>query len=180
MQNTHNLTSPESSHPGTPAELDMDFSNGFGNPMMGMGMDMNFGNMNFGGNGMPGFDGTIDQPGKRLFSKHGGGVTQQQLQAAYNNFQKMGSNDQSDLAKRLREQQIMHGANIPQLPFPEEVKPFRCPVIGCEKAYKNQNGLKYHKQVCIALVLLCTLSLTRHSTVTKTSNSRRTRTAPFR
>jgi transcription factor SFP1 len=27
----------------------------------------------------------------------------------------------------------------------EEHKPFRCPVIGCEKAYKNQNGLKYHK-----------------------------------
>jgi len=24
----------------------------------------------------------------------------------------------------------------------EEHKPFRCPVIGCEKAYKNQNGLK--------------------------------------
>jgi transcription factor SFP1 len=154
MQNTHSLTSPESSHPGTPAELDMDFANGFGQPMVGMGgMDMSGFNMNFGNgmggmNGMPGFDGTIDQPGKRLFSKHGGGVTQQQLQAAYNNFQKMGTNDQSDLAKRLREQQIMAGANIPQLPFPEEVKPFRCPVIGCEKAYKNQNGLKYHKQVC--------------------------------
>ncbi|KAB2571827.1 Transcription factor SFP1 [Lasiodiplodia theobromae] len=29
-----------------------------------------------------------------------------------------------------------------QIPF----KPFKCPVIGCEKAYKNQNGLKYHKQ----------------------------------
>ncbi|KAK3079647.1 Transcriptional regulator of ribosomal biogenesis proteins [Coniosporium uncinatum] len=28
----------------------------------------------------------------------------------------------------------------------QEIKPFRCPVIGCEKAYKNQNGLKYHKQ----------------------------------
>ncbi|KAK2068227.1 hypothetical protein P8C59_002881 [Phyllachora maydis] len=27
----------------------------------------------------------------------------------------------------------------------EEHKPFRCPVVGCEKAYKNQNGLKYHK-----------------------------------
>ncbi|KAF2435586.1 hypothetical protein EJ08DRAFT_555925, partial [Tothia fuscella] len=27
-----------------------------------------------------------------------------------------------------------------------ETKPFKCPVIGCEKAYKNQNGLKYHKQ----------------------------------
>jgi transcription factor SFP1 len=25
----------------------------------------------------------------------------------------------------------------------EEHKPFKCPVIGCEKAYKNQNGLKY-------------------------------------
>lgn len=30
-----------------------------------------------------------------------------------------------------------------QIPF----KPFKCPVIGCEKAYKNQDGLKYHKQV---------------------------------
>ncbi|KAF2751330.1 hypothetical protein M011DRAFT_491836 [Sporormia fimetaria CBS 119925] len=146
------LTSPESSHPGTPAELDMDFTSGFSQPMTGMqGMDMGYNGMNsmngmnF-GNGMAGFDGTIDQPGKRLFSKHGGGVTQQQLQAAYNNFQKMSATDQSDLAKRIREQQIMNGANIPQLPFPEEVKPFRCPVIGCEKAYKNQNGLKYHKQ----------------------------------
>lgn len=157
-----NLTSPESSHPGTPAELDLDFVNGFGMGMNGMNglnginglpnMDMNFGNMNFGNgmsNGMAGFDGTgtIDQPGKRLFSKQGGGLTQAQLQAAYNNFQKMGTAGDGDLAKRIREQQMLAGANIPQLPFQEEVKPFRCPVIGCEKAYKNQNGLKYHKQV---------------------------------
>ncbi|KAH8767585.1 hypothetical protein BGZ57DRAFT_712170, partial [Hyaloscypha finlandica] len=27
----------------------------------------------------------------------------------------------------------------------KERKPFRCPVIGCENTYKNQNGLKYHK-----------------------------------
>lgn len=151
MQN-HNLTSPESSHPGTPAELDMDFA-GF-NPMMGMdmgmgmngmnGMNMNFGNGNF---GMNGFDnnGTIDQPGKRLFSKQGTGLSQAQLQAALKNYQ-LGGNDQSELARRLREQQLLNGASIPQFPFPEEVKPFRCPVIGCEKAYKNQNGLKYHKQ----------------------------------
>ncbi|KAH7394361.1 hypothetical protein BKA66DRAFT_567311 [Pyrenochaeta sp. MPI-SDFR-AT-0127] len=148
MQNTHNLTSPESSHPGTPAELDMDFNNF--NPMMGMdmgmgmGMNMNFGNGNF---GMSGFDnnGTIDQPGKRLFSKQGAGLSQAQLQAALKNYQ-LGGNDQSELARRLREQQLLNGASIPQFPFPEEVKPFRCPVIGCEKAYKNQNGLKYHKQ----------------------------------
>mgnify|MGYP002477054736 FL=1 len=27
----------------------------------------------------------------------------------------------------------------------EENKPFKCPVIGCGKMYKNQNGLKYHR-----------------------------------
>lgn len=26
-----------------------------------------------------------------------------------------------------------------------EHKPYKCPVIGCEKNYKNQNGLKYHR-----------------------------------
>lgn len=26
-----------------------------------------------------------------------------------------------------------------------EHKPFKCPVQGCEKTYKNQNGLKYHR-----------------------------------
>ncbi|OBA28851.1 hypothetical protein HANVADRAFT_51295 [Hanseniaspora valbyensis NRRL Y-1626] len=41
---------------------------------------------------------------------------------------------------------------IPDEPFmrsktfvEDEDKPFRCPVIGCDKAYKNQNGLKYHR-----------------------------------
>lgn len=143
MQNTHNLTSPESSHPGTPSELDMDF--GAFNPMMGMDMmGMNFGNSNFGTNGFD-TNGTIDQPGKRLFSKQGAGLSQAQLQAALKNYQ-LGGNDQSELARRIREQSVLNGASIPQFPFPEEVKPFRCPVIGCEKAYKNQNGLKYHKQ----------------------------------
>lgn len=144
MQNTHNLTSPESSHPGTPAELDMDFSTF--NPMMGMdvNMSMNFNNSVY---GMSAFDnnGTIDQPGKRLFSKQGSGLGQVQLQAALKNYA-LNGNDQSEMARRLREQQLLSGASIPQFPFPEEVKPFRCPVIGCEKAYKNQNGLKYHKQ----------------------------------
>jgi transcription factor SFP1 len=146
----HNLTSPESSHPGTPAELDLDFSNYngmMGDMDMGMGMsgmNMNFCNNNFGMNAYDN-NGTIDQPGKRLFSKQGGNLSQAQLNAALRNYQ-MGGNDQSELAKRLREQQLVNGASIPQFPFPEEVKPFRCPVIGCEKAYKNQNGLKYHKQ----------------------------------
>lgn len=143
MQNNANLTSPDSSHPPTPAELDLEFYNNLNQPLAGMGMDMNFANANYGA-GMPGFDGTIDQPGKRLFSKQGG-LSQQQLQAAIKNYHL--GNDQGELSKRLQQQQMMNGANVPQFPFPEEIKPFKCPVIGCEKAYKNQNGLKYHKQV---------------------------------
>ncbi|GME76298.1 unnamed protein product [[Candida] boidinii] len=26
-----------------------------------------------------------------------------------------------------------------------ESRPFKCPVNGCDKSYKNQNGLKYHR-----------------------------------
>ena len=26
-----------------------------------------------------------------------------------------------------------------------DTRPYKCPVIGCEKTYKNQNGLKYHR-----------------------------------
>lgn len=33
----------------------------------------------------------------------------------------------------------------------EEDRPFRCPVIGCEKAYKNANGLRYHEKVSCEL-----------------------------
>jgi transcription factor SFP1 len=144
LHTAQSRSSPESSHPGTPAELDMDNYNQFNNAMMGQmqGTDNNW-MAGFGTGLASGFDGTIDQPGKRLFSKQGG-VNQQQLQMAFKNYP-LGA-DNAELTKRLREQQIMAGANIPQLPFPEEVKPFKCPVIGCEKAYKNQNGLKYHKQ----------------------------------
>lgn len=146
MQQQQNRNSPDSSAPGTPAELDMDFSsfNGLSMPLGSQTMQGGDNDWGIGfGNGIAGYDGTIDQPAKRLFSKQGG-LNQQQLQAAFKNYQL--GNDSSELAKRFREQQILAGANIPPVPFPEEVKPFKCPVIGCEKAYKNQNGLKYHKQ----------------------------------
>lgn len=148
-----NKSSPDSSVPGTPAELDADFAGGYlgglqmplGSQMM-QGSDPTWGNIGF-GTGISGYDGTIDQPAKRLFSKQGG-LTQQQLQMAFRNSQ---MSEDSELAKRLREQQIMAGANMPPVIYQEENKPFKCPVIGCEKAYKNQNGLKYHKQVCRTL-----------------------------
>jgi hypothetical protein len=29
-----------------------------------------------------------------------------------------------------------------------EERPYKCQVPGCEKSYKNANGLKYHRRVC--------------------------------
>lgn len=53
----------------------------------------------------------------------------------------------SEIARRIREQQMLAGVpdTTTGILSNDEPKPFRCPVIGCEKAYKNQNGLKYHK-----------------------------------
>lgn len=134
---------PESSGPGTPAELDEKVIGGFSELSMH-------------GNGFPGgqlsaFGGSndmvnlcIDEPAKRLFSPSGGtGNATSQAHIKLGNSQ-YGPN--SEIARRIREQQLRAG--VPDttglLPH-EEPRPYRCPVIGCEKAYKNQNGLKYHK-----------------------------------
>jgi hypothetical protein len=55
----------------------------------------------------------------------------------------------------------------------EEHKPFRCPVIGCEKAYKNQNGLKYVPLPTYYGKMLTVLGITKHM-ATKLSNYTRT------
>jgi transcription factor SFP1 len=145
---------PDSSAPGTPGELadglmdgmdDMSMQNlalynGLPNGMGGYGFGMN--------NDM--IDLCIDEPSKRLFSQGGQGMTQAQIQQQIQN--RLGTGQygaNSDIARTIRERQAAAGlpdttTNI--LPH-EEPKPFRCPVIGCEKAYKNQNGLKYHKTV---------------------------------
>ncbi|KAI9759299.1 MAG: Transcriptional regulator of ribosomal biogenesis proteins [Chaenotheca gracillima] len=94
------------------------------------------------GNGM--IDLCIDEPAKRLFSPNG--MFNNQMQ--YGQFSQEGGqfNNDRDFAQRLREQQMNHGVPGTMGLMPgEEPKPFRCPVLGCEKAYKNQNGLKYHK-----------------------------------
>jgi transcription factor SFP1 len=131
---------PDSSVPGTPAELDPDFTGNFMGRLPGQtSMSQNIG-MEWSGLGNL----TIDEPAKRLISK-GGGMNSQQLQAALAQGQ-FGNN--AELIRKLQEQQLLNGGTLNALGFPEEVKPFKCPVIGCEKAYKNQNGLKYHKSVC--------------------------------
>lgn len=130
-------STPDSSMPGTPAEPDMDLSQ-FGN----LNFDYNalmqgnydFSQLNLNQNGG---SGTIDDPAKRLLSSKGYGNKGFPNPAFQNN---------GELAKRVREHQLLNGLAGVGGFVGEEIKPFRCPVIGCEKAYKNQNGLKYHKQ----------------------------------
>ena len=140
---------PDASLPGTPSEMDENLIGGmddmsmqnqlFGNPS---GYDFGL----FGNNDM--LDLCIDEPAKRLFTS-GGSQQAYQQQPGHNRLGSGQYGPNSDIAKRIREQQMKAGlpdTATGMMPN-EEPKPFRCPVIGCEKAYKNQNGLKYHKSV---------------------------------
>ncbi|EON69453.1 hypothetical protein W97_08713 [Coniosporium apollinis CBS 100218] len=135
LQNAQSQISPYTSQPGTPGELDPDFAQNYAagmplGPPMATGNDLDWSKINAMGNDAP--SQFIDDPAKRLYSKQGG-YNQQQLQAL--RIAQMGGNTQQTT-----------GLNGAALGFPaEEEKPFKCPVHGCEKAYKNQNGLKYHK-----------------------------------
>jgi transcription factor SFP1 len=87
----------------------------------------------------------INDPAKRLYSPNGPSAqSQRELQQQMAQF----GLDQSQFGDitdptQLAVLQRAIGANPGALMMPqEENKPFKCPVIGCEKAYKNQNGLK--------------------------------------
>ena len=119
----------------------------------------------------------IDEPAKRLFSPSGG------LHNPNAHFKLSGAQygPDSDIARRIREQQLLAGVPDTTILLPnEEPKPFRCPVIGCEKAYKNQNGLKYHKAVSVAEVIPTIFFIANafSSMVTTTSNYTTTPTVP--
>ncbi|KAJ4271428.1 Transcriptional regulator of ribosomal biogenesis proteins [Fusarium torreyae] len=111
-------------------------------PGMPMGGNTNdIGDMSFGGsqnNSDSNF--CINDPGKHLFSSNGAfpaanrSIQQQLAQLGINQTQLNDPAANKILMQRLQ-----------SMMMPEEHKPFKCPVIGCEKAYKNQNGLKYHK-----------------------------------
>ncbi|KAB5549740.1 hypothetical protein GE09DRAFT_965952 [Coniochaeta sp. 2T2.1] len=114
--------------------------------------------LNTNGNGLGGFNfangngllgmGTIDDPAKRLFSP--GGTTpvvnqrrvfEQQIQQQLQQL----NLDPTQLPPGTDPALLLQHMTALMMPPVEEPKPFKCPVIGCEKAYKNQNGLKYHK-----------------------------------
>ncbi|KAI0016148.1 hypothetical protein F4780DRAFT_773073 [Xylariomycetidae sp. FL0641] len=89
----------------------------------------------------------IQDPAKRLYSPNGGPASQRALQqqmqqCGLDSSQFPNITDPQHLAALQRAIANPGSLVMP----PEEDKPFKCPVIGCEKAYKNQNGLKYHKQ----------------------------------
>lgn len=141
--------SPESSAPGTPLANDqMDYSfqqnlGGYQTQQTG-GFGMPYANMGVTGNEMS-LDMCIDEPAKRLFSPGGqamGGYSNAQLHMLMNNGTNMNPRIGGDAM--LQQAPTMQTHLMQQ-----EEKPFKCPVIGCEKAYKNQNGLKYHKSVSI-------------------------------
>ncbi|EPE10107.1 c2h2 transcription factor [Ophiostoma piceae UAMH 11346] len=135
------------SHESTP-DLDDDDVDGLGMKMDLSNMDLsnNFG-MGF-ANNLGGLDfSTINDPAKSLYSPNGAASNapqlsqqQQALAAQLAQF----SLDQSQFPPGSDTAALLQQMSAAFL-LPEEPKPFRCPVIGCEKAYKNQNGLKYHK-----------------------------------
>lgn len=143
---------PDSSPPGTPGELEEGIMSGMDDMSMqgnGLynGLPNGFGGFGFGMNNDM-IDLCIDEPSKRLFGNQGMSQAQSQslLQSRLGTGQ-YGPN--SDIARTIRERQAAAGLpdTTTNIAPHEEPKPFRCPVIGCEKAYKNQNGLKYHKAV---------------------------------
>lgn len=150
FQDLHNpyRDTPDSSAPGTPGELDESFMAELGDMNMqpdGMFNGMNGFQNNFGfGASNDMIDLCIDEPAKRLFQTNQAPNTQQAI------HQRLGSGQygpNSEIARRIREQQIKAGLpdTMNNLLPNEEPKPYRCPVIGCDKSYRNANGLKYHK-----------------------------------
>ncbi|KAM5378041.1 hypothetical protein ACJZ2D_004652 [Fusarium nematophilum] len=121
---------------GQQVDLDEDLP---GMPMGGSTNDI--GDMNFGGNQNNNDSNfCINDPGKHLFSPNGAFPAANrsiQAQLAQLGLTQAQLNDPA--ANKLLMQRLQ------SMMMPEEHKPFKCPVIGCEKAYKNQNGLKYHK-----------------------------------
>jgi transcription factor SFP1 len=148
-QQQHCLGTPDSSLPGTPSDLNKNFDFSYNQGPISHSSQLvqdqyhRYGQYGL-GNGADVSSLCIDDPGNRLLSRDGGFNTVQQASTKLSDG---AYSEDSELARTIREQQRLAGVPDPQLDDPDVPKPFHCPVIGCEKAYKNQNGLKYHKSV---------------------------------
>lgn len=138
-----NAFSPDSSVPGTPSALEHpEFA--FPHPMQAYGgvptvSQQQVHQANMTSESMFG-DLCIDEPAKRLYTPGGYSVTAAQMQHLKYSMGVQGvqNNNNGNPPGRVGGVQGLPIGGV-------EDKPFKCPVVGCEKAYKNQNGLKYHK-----------------------------------
>jgi transcription factor SFP1 len=88
----------------------------------------------------------IAEPAKALYAENGGFNLKAFPQ--FNFTQNIPINNSDENARKLQAHRLASGVGkVPN----EEERPFKCPVIGCEKAYKNANGLRYHEKVCLIL-----------------------------
>ena len=170
---------PDSSVPGTPSDPTADFGAGV-IPMCGpqylQNQYPNLGNFYGSGIAEDMLDLCIDEPAKRMWLNGSKKYTKQSSSSQLGDGQ---YSENSELARTIREQQRLAGVPDPQTEGGVP-KPFHCPVIGCEKAYKNQNGLKYHKAVCFHISLsVVAYHLTSHSMDIILSNLLPTRTVHF-
>lgn len=92
---------------------------------------------------------TIDEPARRLSRRGGPGMGPHNTQGQLGQFQFSGQGLQPQRDVEGGPGAAGSGPSAAEAEgFSEvEVKKYKCPVIGCEKKYKNQNGLKYHKTV---------------------------------
>lgn len=112
------------------------------NSQMLQRLNNEFGNLDFGNNGNEMLDLCINEPAKALYSEGGGFNTQQFPH--FNFTSNIVTSNGDENARKLQAHRLASG--IGKMPGEEE-RPFKCPVIGCEKAYKNANGLRYHEKV---------------------------------
>lgn len=134
--NTPTLTTQQGQLPQRDQASDMD-EDLPGMPMGGNGNDL--GDMSFGGN-QANNDANfcINDPGKHLFTPNGTAFSTSN-RSLQTQLAQLGLT-QSQLNDPVQNKALMQ--RLQSMMMPEEHKPFKCPVIGCEKAYKNQNGLK--------------------------------------
>ncbi|KAF8427682.1 hypothetical protein EV426DRAFT_363597 [Tirmania nivea] len=150
-----NAFSPDSSVPGTPSAMEpLEFTfphhmQAYGVPTVPQQQPQQQHQVNMASETM--FrDLCIDEPAKRLYTPGGYGFTAAQMQhlkysmgglGGVQGVQNSNNNNNNNNGNPPGRVGGVQGLPIGGV----EDKPFKCPVVGCEKAYKNQNGLKYHK-----------------------------------
>lgn len=145
------------------------------NSQMLQRLNADFTAFDFGQNGTDMLDLCISEPAKALYSENGGFNTQQFPHFNFTQNTVVSNGDEN--ARKLQAYRLASGMG--KQPGDEE-RPFKCPVIGCEKAYKNANGLRYHEKVGEGdLYIFNVLLTTTISTVTLHRNLKITVTAPF-